>query len=128
MFDIDHFKRLNDTFGHEAGDAALRELGAFLQANLRGGDVACRYGGEEFVFLLPEASLDDTRRRAEQLWQAVKRLPVSYRGQSLGPIILSLGVAAFPKHGETGEALLRAADTALYRAKHEGRARVIVAE
>ena len=128
MFDIDHFKRLNDTCGHEAGDAALRELGAFLQANLRGGDVACRYGGEEFVFLLPEASLDDTRRRAEQLRQAVKRLPVSHRGQSLGPLILSLGVAAFPRHGETGEALLRAADRALYRAKNEGRDRVIVAE
>ncbi len=128
MFDIDHFKRLNDTCGHEAGDAALRELGALLTANLRGGDVACRYGGEEFVIVLPEASLDATRRRAEQLWQAVKRLPVSHRGQSLGPILLSLGVAAFPRHGATGEALLRAADAALYRAKNEGRDRVIVAE
>lgn len=127
MFDIDHFKRLNDTFGHDAGDAALRDLGTLLKANLRGGDVACRYGGEEFVIILPEASLDDTRRRAEQLWQAVRRLHLSHRGQSLGPLLLSMGVAAFPKHGDTGEALIRAADAALYRAKNEGRARVVVA-
>ena len=128
MLDIDEFKRLNDTFGHDAGDALLRELGALLKANLRAGDVACRYGGEEFVFLLPESSLDDTRRRAEQLRQAVKRIHVLHRGQTLGPLILSLGVAAFPKHGETGEALIRAADAALYRAKNEGRDRVVAAK
>lgn len=128
MLDIDHFKKVNDTLGHDAGDAVLHELGTLLKAKLRIGDIACRYGGEEFILILPEASLEDARRRAEQLREAVKRLRVSHRGQTLEPFNVSLGVAAFPDHGETTEALIRAADTALYRAKAEGRDRVMVAE
>ena len=127
MLDIDHFKRFNDTFGHQAGDALLRELGDFLKQQIRGGDFACRYGGEEFVLILPEISLEDIRQSAERLRQQVKELRVQYGGGVLENITLSLGVALFPMHGTTGRAILHAADEALYEAKHQGRDRVMVA-
>jgi len=126
MLDLDHFKRVNDEYGHEAGDTVLRELGAVLQRNIRGEDIACRYGGEEFTLILPEASLADAAQRAEQLRGAIKSLPIRYRKQSIGPITVSLGVAVFPDHGPTGEAVLRAADAALYQAKGRGRDRVMI--
>ena len=128
MLDLDHFKQFNDTFGHAAGDLLLRDLGPLLRANVRAEDVACRYGGEEFVLILPEASLESTRLRAEHVREAAKRLSVSYRGQIIGNVTLSLGVAAFPEHGTDAETLLKTADTALYRAKSEGRDRVALAE
>ena len=128
MIDLDGFKQQNDTFGHDAGDALLREVAGLLQSNLRREDIACRYGGEEFVLVLPEASLDDSRRRADQLRQAVKRLRVSHGDQLIGPVTASVGVAAFPDHGADGEAVLKAADTALYVAKRGGRNRVAVAK
>ena len=127
MLDLDHFKRVNDEFGHDAGDALLRELGNLLLRNLRREDVACRYGGEEFVLVLPEASLADGERRAEELRDEIKRLRVSDKGRLLGPITASFGMAAYPEHGLAGNLLLRAADTALYRAKREGRDRVVIA-
>jgi diguanylate cyclase (GGDEF)-like protein/PAS domain S-box-containing protein len=127
MLDLDHFKRFNDTFGHAAGDAVLRELGRFLEDQTRGGDIACRYGGEEFTLILPECPLDSTLRRAEQFREGVKRLEVQHRGQLLGAITISLGVANYPDHGRTGDVLLQRADAALYRAKREGRDRVIAA-
>ncbi len=127
MLDLDHFKRINDDFDHDAGDALLRELGALLMRNLRREDVACRYGGEEFVLVLPEASLADGERRAEELRDEIKRLRVSDKGRLLGPLTASFGVAAYPDHGLAGDVLLRAADTALYRAKREGRDRIIIA-
>lgn len=127
MLDLDHFKQFNDSFGHEAGDTLLRELGAFLQAHTRGEDVACRYGGEEFTIILPAASLEDTLQRAERLCEASRNLKVAYRGLLLGPVTLSAGTAAFPAHGGTGEALMRAADAALYRAKRDGGNRVATA-
>jgi diguanylate cyclase (GGDEF)-like protein len=127
MLDLDHFKRINDDFDHDAGDALLRELGALLMRNLRREDVACRYGGEEFVLVLPEASLADGERRAEELRDEIKRLRVSDKGRLLGPLTASFGVAAYPDHGLGGDVLLRAADTALYRAKREGRDRIIIA-
>jgi len=126
LLDIDHFKQRNDTLGHEAGDNLLRELGNFLQAHVRGDDIACRYGGEEFIVILPDASLEISRQRAEQLREGVKRLSVHHRGQPLGTINLSLGVAVYPEHGITAQALLRSADSALYDAKKEGRDRVVV--
>ena len=126
MLDFDHFKRFNDTFGHEAGDTLLHELGKFLQTHIRGEDIACRYGGEEFTLILPEASLDVTRQRAEQLREAIKHLDVKHRGRPLETITLSLGVAIFPDQASTGEAVLQAADAALYRAKAEGRDRVVI--
>ena len=128
MLDIDHFKRFNDTFGHEAGDTVLRELGLFLQQYVRQSDIACRYGGEEFTLILPEASLEIVRQRAEQLRQGVKHLQVQHRRQSLGAITLSLGVACFPEHGLSAETVIRAADAALYRAKAEGRDAVRLAQ
>lgn len=128
MIDIDHFKRFNDIFGHEAGDAVLRELGAFVRGNIREEDIACRYGGEEFALILPEATLDITLHRAEQLCEGVRKIDIQHLGKSLGSITLSLGVAMFPDHGLKAETVLRAADSALYRAKAEGRDRVVLAE
>ncbi len=121
MLDVDHFKRFNDTFGHEAGDSVLKELGHFLQKYVRGSDIACRYGGEEFILILPEGSLEVTSKRAEQLREGIKHLHLKYRHEPLGQITLSLGVASFPEHGITGQAVIREADAALYKAKHEGR-------
>jgi len=127
LLDLDHFKPLNDSCGHDAGDALLRELAGVLKSRVRDGDIACRYGGEEFVLILPEASLELARRRAEELREEVKRLRVSHRGRVIGPITVSVGVAAFPDHGKNSAALLHAADAALYRAKAEGRDRVTIA-
>ncbi len=121
MLDIDHFKRFNDTFGHEAGDAILRRIGLLLQGHVRGSDIACRIGGEEFALLLPEAPLPIALQRADNILDAVRRLQVKHRGQVLGSITVSLGVAAFPQHGETPEALIRSADRALFQAKERGR-------
>jgi diguanylate cyclase (GGDEF)-like protein/PAS domain S-box-containing protein len=127
MLDIDHFKHYNDTFGHAAGDTVLRELGIFLKTSIRTEDIACRYGGEEFTLILPEASLEITRARAEHLREGFKHMNVRHLGQASCPITISLGVAILPEHGSTGEAVLQAADAALYRAKAEGRDRVIIA-
>jgi diguanylate cyclase (GGDEF)-like protein len=127
MLDVDHFKRFNDSFGHEAGDFVLQTVSKLLRSQLRGEDVVCRYGGEEFTLILPEASLEATRQRAEQLREAVKAEIPSFRDRSLEAVTLSLGVASFPEHGNTSEALLRKADAALYQAKQQGRDRVVVA-
>ena len=128
MLDIDHFKRFNDALGHAAGDALLRELGRFLQSHIRHEDVACRYGGEEFILIMPDASLEVVQQRAEHLLQATGEIQVQDVNQSRAGITLSLGVAVYPQHGRTIEAVLRAADAALYRAKQAGRNRVMVAE
>ena len=128
MLDIDHFKRINDTYGHATGDAVLRQLGDVLKEHTRGDDIACREGGDEFTLILPEATREQTRLRAEQLRQDFKTLRIQHGGQVLDSITLSFGVAAYPDHGATRDAVLRAADTALYRAKHAGRDRVVVAE
>jgi diguanylate cyclase (GGDEF)-like protein len=128
LLDIDQFKRFNDTFGHEAGDAVITSLGGLLRGMLRAGDVPCRYGGEEFVLILPEASLADAQRRAEEIREAIRGLQVPHGGRLLGPISCSMGVAACPEHGARGSVLLRAADAALYRAKREGRDQVVLAE
>jgi len=128
VLDIDHFKRFNDAYGHDGGDAVLAGLGGLLLANVRAGDVACRHGGEEFVLILPGASALESRRRATEVLEVARDFQVAHRGQLLGPITFSVGVAAYPDHGTTGEGLLRAADTAVYRAKHEGRDQIVVAE
>lgn len=127
MIDVDRFKQFNDTFGHNAGDAVLRELGQFLQKYVRGYDIACRYGGEEFILIIPETSLQVAQQRAEQIRTAVKCLNVESDGQSVGTITLSMGLASFPHHGLEPETVIKAADEALYRAKKSGRDRVIVA-
>ena len=127
MLDIDHFKSFNDTFGHGAGDELLRSLADMLKANLRAGDIACRYGGEEFVLILPEAGVEAATRRAEGLRERVKALDVRYLDRSLGNVSLSLGVATYPVHGGSRDQVVEAADAALYRAKEGGRDRVVVA-
>jgi diguanylate cyclase (GGDEF)-like protein/PAS domain S-box-containing protein len=127
MLDIDHFKEFNDTFGHQAGDVLLQALGHFFLSHVRGEDVACRYGGEEFILLLPGSSLDETCLRAEELREKAHFMNVDFKGQSLGTITLSMGVSIFPNHGITPDALVQNADQALYRAKSEGRDRVIIA-
>ncbi|MBM4443228.1 MAG: diguanylate cyclase [Candidatus Rokubacteria bacterium] len=126
MLDLDKFKQFNDTFGHDVGDMLLRELGRLLQGVIRGGDVACRYGGEEFVLILPGADVETTRQRAERLRESAKHLFISHRGQSIGSVTVSAGIAAYPTHGITAEAILQAADAALYRAKSDGRDRVVI--
>lgn len=126
MLDIDHFKQFNDTFGHPAGDTLMRGLGDFLSQRTRGQDIACRYGGEEFVLILAYSSIDGARKRAEILREEIKQLTVQHAGQVLGRISFSIGISAFPDCGTTVEELLRTADQALYRAKTEGRDRVVV--
>jgi diguanylate cyclase (GGDEF)-like protein len=127
MLDIDHFKRFNDTFGHQAGDTLLRALGDFISKRTRGQDIACRLGGEEFAIILSSCSADAAHKRAELLREEVAQLVVQHNGQVLGKINLSIGVSTFPEHASTAEQLLHAADKALYRAKSEGRDRVVVA-
>ncbi len=124
MIDIDHFKRFNDTHGHPGGDALLAEFGHLLTRHARDEDIAVRYGGEEFALIMPGASLEIAAGRAEVLRDAVKRLHVRLNGKSLGLVTLSAGVAAYPANGSTGQAVLTEADTALYKAKQEGRDRV----
>jgi diguanylate cyclase (GGDEF)-like protein len=127
MLDLDHFKRFNDTHGHEAGDAVLHILGSFLQRHVRGGDIACRYGGEEFTLVLPDTSLEIAQKRANLLCEGIRSLKLDFKNQILGPLTLSVGIATFPNHGDSGEMILQAADLALYQAKSQGRDRVVVA-
>lgn len=126
LLDLDHFKRFNDTFGHEAGDVVLREVGALLKSHVRAGDIACRQGGEEFVLLLPDTPESAVVERAEQVRAAIRQLNVRHRDQALGIITVSAGVSTFPSTGDSAQSLLRAADQALYRAKSEGRDRVVL--
>jgi diguanylate cyclase (GGDEF)-like protein len=126
MTDLDNFKRFNDTFGHQAGDALLRAFGDLLKRSSRGQDIACRYGGEEFVLVLTDSNLAGALRRAEILRQQVKQLSVEYAGQLLGAVTISMGVALYPDHGTTMGDVLRASDQALYCAKREGRDRSCV--
>lgn len=128
MIDLDHFKRFNDTNGHEGGDALLAEFGQSLSRVVRGEDIACRYGGEEFAVILPGADLAAAIQRAEELRAAVTRMSVKLRGATLARVTASLGVAALHDHGKTGPDLLKAADEALYEAKKEGRNRVVTAQ
>jgi len=127
MIDVDHFKNFNDTFGHETGDMVLQELAKFLQNNVRTSDVVCRYGGEELTLILSEVSLEETEKIAEKIRLGVKQLNLKSHHQSVGSITISLGVAIFPQDGWTSDRLLDAADQALYRAKKEGRDRVVTA-
>jgi diguanylate cyclase (GGDEF)-like protein/PAS domain S-box-containing protein len=128
MLDLDHFKKFNDTYGHEAGDTVLRETASFLTKSIRVEDVVCRFGGEEFVVILPTADLNAAHARAERIRSKLRELTVLHQGQSLGMITVSVGVATLPQHGTSPKDLLEAADAALYRAKREGRDRVVNAE
>ncbi|MEW5871273.1 MAG: diguanylate cyclase [Chloroflexota bacterium] len=128
MLDIDHFKQVNDNYGHAAGDAMLRALANFIIRTLRTEDIACRYGGEEFTIILPDTCLENSQRVAEKLWKGVRNLQAEYMGQSLVSITASFGVASYRGEPQTSRALLDEADQALYRAKQSGRDRVVVAD
>ncbi len=127
MIDIDHFKQFNDNFGHDAGDAVLRILGEFLKKHVRGSDIACRYGGEEFILILSPTTAEGARQRAEKIRAGASGLSVQHANRDLGAITLSLGVAIYPDHAAESPALIKAADVALYEAKHAGRNRVVMA-
>jgi len=124
---VDRFKRFNDTFGHAAGDEVLRKVGRLLKTGTRHGDIACRYGGEEFVLALPETSLEPAIRKAERLCRKMGETRLAKEGRPLGRVTLSAGVAAFPDHGSSPAEILKAADRALYRAKRGGRDRAALA-
>jgi diguanylate cyclase (GGDEF)-like protein len=120
MLDLDCFKHFNDAHGHEAGDNLLRTLGKFLEERVRREDVACRYGGEEFVLILAEASQEIVCQRAEDIRREFPKIPVLDRGQVLESVTVSLGVAMFPEHGATGRDVLRAADDSMYTGQGPG--------
>lgn len=126
MLDVDHFKQLNDSFGHEAGDIVLQKLSSLLQTKMRNSDIACRYGGEEFTLILPNTSLEPIQQQAEYLRQQIEQLNIDYLTHDLN-ITISLGISTFPESGLRGKDLLQAADAALYRAKAQGRNRVVTA-
>lgn len=127
MLDIDHLKHFNDSYGHQAGDALLRAVGKYLQDHTRGEDIVCRYGGDEFILILPETPLPALELRAEQLRLGVSQLKIEHDRVMIGPATLSAGAAIYPDHGLTGDVVLRAADTALYRAKASGRNHIFTA-
>lgn len=125
LIDIDHFKSINDTYGHPAGDAVLKNIGMLLRGHVRAQDIVCRYGGEEFCMVLLDTTPEIALKRAEKIRRAVKYVTNSFNGQTLPPITISLGVASFPHHGETPYTLVTLADKALYWAKNHGRDRAI---
>jgi two-component system cell cycle response regulator len=128
MIDLDFFKKINDIFGHEAGDVVLKNVATLLKDCIRESDVACRYGGEEFVLVLSETSPDGAKKKAENIQNAVMGLALTIRQKSLGRISTSIGVAIYPDHGADMDLLLRAADEALYEAKENGRNCVVMSE
>ncbi len=127
MLDIDHFKRINDTHGHGAGDALLEAVSTQLQKFVRGDDVVCRYGGEEFAIILPGMPAEVTQRRVEFLRKEIKAISIVYQGKQIEPVTMSAGIAVYPAQGTNREELMRATDKALYRSKQEGRDRTTVA-
>jgi diguanylate cyclase (GGDEF)-like protein len=126
MVDADHFKRYNDAHGHEAGDEALRQLGQALKLSCRAADLACRYGGEEFIVVLPGTSREGAHAWAERLHARVRQMRIHLNGKELPGLTVSIGVAIYPAHGDTSQAVLKAADVALYEAKHGGRDRTAI--
>ncbi|WP_438503498.1 diguanylate cyclase [Deinococcus alpinitundrae] len=127
VLDIDHFKKFNDSFGHDAGDVVLKELAGLMQRVFREEDVVCRYGGEEFLIALLGADEAQAMMRAEHLRQAVEGLALSFQHQPLGTVTISVGVATLSEQRSKPEDLIQAADQALYRAKKEGRNQVMAA-
>jgi len=127
LLDLDHFKRINDTYGHQAGDEVLKQLADMLNAQARSADVVCRFGGEEFLLLLPNMPLAVAQERAEQ-WRSGFAAMTMVFGEFRMQGTLSIGLSCYPGHGTSPQALIRSADRALYRAKSEGRNRVVVAE
>jgi len=126
MLDLDGFKQFNDSYGHGAGDALLREFGRILRAHLRKSDISCRYGGDEFLLVLPDSSVTDTQDRLEEIRTALKKLQIRYGEQMLDMITLSAGITQTPEHGITASELLQTADKAMYAAKQAGGDRIVI--
>ena len=125
MFDVDHFKHFNDVHSHQAGDLVLSKIGAYLQSAIREYDIACRYGGEEIIIVMPNASIENSVVRAETIRADIKAMQLEYDGKQLESITVSIGISCFPDDGMDAEKLISAADKALYRAKEAGRDRVM---
>jgi diguanylate cyclase (GGDEF)-like protein len=128
LLDVDHFKRFNDTYGHQAGDEALRKVGAALTATVRASDVVCRYGGEEFLVFLPECGAEEALAKAEAIRHAISVMPLRIVGANIPPVTASIGVAIYPDAATSRTDLIQLADRALYRAKADGRDRVVLSE
>lgn len=126
MLDVDHFKQFNDKFGHEAGDIVLQSLAHELRNFARKEDIPCRYGGEEFVFVMPETDLTTAMQRAEMLHENISKIHLRYGGVALTQITVSIGVAMYPAHGENIHDLIAASDIALYEAKNSGRNKTVI--
>ncbi len=123
MLDIDHFKLFNDKFGHEAGDMVIQALAKVLHNTVRQDDIACRYGGEEFILIMPDINLEEALQRAKALHEEISHIHLRYGGLALTQITVSIGVAMFPLHAKTTHGLIAASDAALYQAKNSGRNR-----
>ena len=123
--DIDHFKLFNDRYGHETGDKVLKALGCLMNLTFRVRDIPCRYGGEEFLIVLPETNLVSAAIRAERLVGQVSQLKIEGFSGLMDSLTISVGVASYPEHGEVAQELIRRADDALYQAKDLGRNRVV---
>jgi diguanylate cyclase (GGDEF)-like protein len=128
MLDVDYFKRFNDTYGHAAGDEALKGIAEVLQLSIRSEDIACRYGGEEFTLLLADTVAEAAIERSEKILEAVSNINVTLAGRRYSDFTISIGVAIYPHDGETLDELLRKADEALYRSKRQGRNQVTLYE
>jgi diguanylate cyclase (GGDEF)-like protein len=128
MLDLDHFKHFNDTFGHQVGDILLKEIAGVIKSRVRAGDLACRFGGEEFSLILAEVGTEGALKCLEGIREAIKHLSLYHRGQTLGTVTVSAGIATYPAHGDNSEDLTHAADEALYRAKKAGRDRICIFE
>lgn len=128
MLDIDHFKEFNDAYGHEAGDVVLREVAEVFRQSVRSEDIVCRYGGEEFVIIFPEITVQAAFERAEKIRIDMSAIRVRLRGEPLGQITISVGIAMYPQNGASLDQLLRAADRSLYEAKHRGRNQTVIAD
>lgn len=128
LIDLDHFKQVNDTYGHDAGDALLQAVAALLGDHVRSGDIVARHGGEEFFMMLPGIPLPPLEQRGEMLRKAIHALQVTHNGQDLGSRSCSIGIAVYPTHGSDSTGLIKAADQALYQAKESGRNCVVIAD
>jgi len=126
MIDIDYFKKINDTYGHEAGDRVLREIARMFKTNTRNEDIVVRYGGEEFLLLFPTLDIQGAYTRADLLRTEIKKSNIEIEGVRLPSITISIGISCLPEHGSDDQTLIRLADQALYNAKANGRDCIVI--